>query len=160
MAMADPVALKRPLNCEGAEKGRVIGRVEWAVSMRVHFDPPEQPQDLHAPDPDTRLGELRAAPSSASVLGQFYIIDNLSDGLILGLPEMSLLGAYVEPPDAEGRHWVQFTAHAGGGLRLPLIQPQRKRTAVKLVDIVEADGPALLQVRSVLTREEYDSHVE
>ena len=43
---------------------------------------------------------------------------------------------------------------------MPLIVPQRKRTTVKLVEIVEAVGPALLQVKSVMTREEYDNHIE
>lgn len=163
-AMADPVALKRPLKCEGAEKGRVIGRVEWAVSMRVHFGPPSRPENNDDADSETRLGQVRAIPKSASVLGQFYIIfyiiDNLSDGLILGLPEMSLLGAYLEPPDPDGRRWVQFTVHAGGGLRLPLIQTRRDGPQAKLVDIVEAEGPSLLQVSSVMTKEEYEAQVE
>ena len=157
-AMSEPMALKQPLNCEGAEKGRVIGRVEWAIKMRINFDPPETPETHDDPDPAHRLGKLRAGPRAGSVLGQFYMVDNLSDGLILGLPEMSQLGAYVEPMDDSGRYWVQFTSL--GGLRLPLISSRRSGAKVKLVDLIEADGPALLQARSILTKEEYDVHVE
>ena len=107
------------------------------------------------------MAEIRRPKSGARVLGQFYIIDNLADPIILGLPEMSQLGAYVEPADEQGRYWVQFTSPTGGGLRLPMLQPRGKdKSRVKLFQAVEVVGPALLQVSSVMTREEYEWHVE
>ena len=42
-ACSDPIALPEPVNCEGAEKGRIIGRVEWCMNIRVSFDVADDP---------------------------------------------------------------------------------------------------------------------
>ena len=84
-------------------------------------------------------------------------MDSLADPLILGFPELSALGCWMEPPDDSGRRWIQFTTM---GIRLPIIQSIKiSAKTVKIEGTVEVEGPALHSVKLVMTAAEYEDAV-
>ena len=165
VACHPPQPLGRPLNCEGAEKGRVIGRIDHSVVIRLILEEPEEAEVPQATE------EVRSAPLADlrrskwgrgchAVDVKFYMMDNLSDPMILGYPELSALGCFVEPPDDTGRRWLQF-AHAGSGLRVPVLAPERKpTTSLTLVRSIHITGPNVSAAWLRLPAADYDRAVE
>ena len=82
---------------------------------------------------------------------------NLSDPVIIGVPELRALGVYLEPPDDHGRKWIQFTTK---GLRLPLINPQRKNSPMVTELRRVVNGPEFVQIPVSLDRDDYEFAVE
>ena len=75
-ACSEPIPLPEPVNCEGAEKGRIIGKVEWRINIRLVFETPDDPD--HDPNAvlSDELKELRKRrPKDASILVKFYMMD-------------------------------------------------------------------------------------
>ena len=145
-ACLPPVPLGRPLNCEGAEKGRVIGRIDTTVVIRLVFEEPEvseqpAPRDAagNAAFRDLRRNKWGRGCHAVDI--KFYMMDNLSDPMIMGYPEMSTLGCFVEPPDETGRRWMQLS-QAGPGLRLPILMPEQKKSPqLMVVRSLQITGP-------------------
>ena len=153
------------MNCEGAEKGRGIGRIDTFMVVKVIF---EEPEELEEPAPEESAGnaayrDLRRSKwgrNCHSVDVKFYLMENLSDPIILGFPELSSLGCYVEPVDSAGRRWVQL-AQAGTGLRLPVLEPARKKTAsLTVVGTVKIVGPNSTVAELALDETAYQHAVE
>ena len=91
---------------------------------------------------------------------KFYMMDNLSDPLILGFPELSSLGCYVEPQDEAGRRWMQLS-QAGPGLRLPILSPELSRgTKISVVKTTHLTGPNSTLAWLSLSSGEYKHAVE
>ena len=160
-----PTPLGRPLNCEGAEKGRVIGRIDTYIVVRITFQEPEEAEEPEASGSggNAAFRDLRSkrwGRGKHSVDIKFYMMDNLSDPMILGYPELSTLGCYAEPPDMNGRRWIQLT-QAGPGLRLPILAPERRSTAnITMVRNVHIEGPNTHMAYFTLTGAEYGKAVE
>ena len=81
---------------------------------------------------------------------KFYLMEDLTDPLMLGLPEMSKLGCFVEPI-RDGQLWVQFTQM--GNVRLPVLG-KKLREGVQLSGKTTVRGPAVYRVRATMTRRE------
>ena len=81
-------------------------------------------------------------------------MDNLSDAIILGRPELSALGLYLEPEDENGRLWVQLCS---SGVRLPVIQPSQsgKPRTFKIDEPVIVKGPDLVSLPVVISENDY-----
>ena len=151
-ACSDPIPLPEAVNCEGAEKGRVIGRVEWCINIRLVFETPNAPDhDVDAVISEEIKELRRRRPKDTSILVKFFMMDGLTDPLMLGLPEMSKLGCFVEPIQ-DGQLWVQFTQM---GLRLPVLG-RKLREGVQLSGKTTVRGPAVYRVKATMTREECD----
>ena len=86
---------------------------------------------------------------------KFYMMDNLSDPIMLGLPEMSRLGCFVEPIQ-DGQLWVQMTQM--GNVRLPVLS-KKIREGVQLDEKKTVRGPAIYRVKASMTAEERDQRV-
>ena len=99
----------------------------------------------------------RGHPSSARFTAKCYIMDKLSDPIILGLPELRALGVFLEPPDATGRKWIQFTTY---GIRSPLLSPTPRGSEMTTQDRKIVTGPDLQEVQVQLTGEAYGRAVE
>ena len=99
----------------------------------------------------------RDQPSSARFTAKCYIMDNLSDPIILGLPELRALGVFLEPPDASGRKWLQFTTY---GIRLPLLSPAPRNSPMTTQDRMVVVGPDLAEVSVELNGADYRRAVE
>ena len=84
-------------------------------------------------------------------------MDKLSDPIILGLPELRALGVFLEPPDATGRKWIQFTTY---GIRLPLLTPAARISEMTTQDRKVIVGPDLQEVRVQLGGAAYRRAVE
>ena len=103
-------------------------------------------------NPDLAMLRRKGSPRGA-IVGKFYIMAKLADPMILGFPEMSSLGSWVEPPGADGRRWVQFTAL---GIRLPISDESKfSCKTVKIEGHTEVEGPALHTVKVAMTKVEY-----
>ena len=154
------VPIGKALNCEGAEKGRVIGRIEWSMLIRFIFE--SLPTDK-TPDASTvrspALQDLRVvrADKIAKFVAKCYVMPKLSDPIILGIPELRALGIYLEPPDASGRKWVQFTTL---GVRLPLLDPKQRISPLMTDDRKLVSGPEFRPVTVSLSRADYQVAVE
>ena len=99
------------------------------------------------------LKELRKCrPKDASILVKFYMMEGLTDPIMLGLPEMSKIGCFVEPMQ-DGQLWVQFTQM--GNVRLPVLG-KKLREGVQLSGKTTVQGPAVYRVKATMTREERD----
>ena len=121
----------------------------------------EEPADTAQKVVDTKNPDLeqlrRQGPARGAIVGKFDVMDKLADPLILGFPEMSSLGCWVEPPGDDGRQWVQFTSL---GIRLPIIDEKRLSSkTVKVDGATDVEGPALHTVKAVMTRAEYCDHI-
>ena len=84
-------------------------------------------------------------------------MDNLSDPVILGVPELRALGVYLEPPDDHGRKWIQFTTKQ---LRPPLIDPRRRASLMRTDVHRVVEGPELVQVPVTLEPDEFEVAAE
>ena len=136
----------------------MIGRVEWWMNVKIAFEEPAEATQTVVDTKNPDLGRKRSeGPARGAVVGKFYMMDKLADPLILGFPEMSSLGCYVEPPGDDGRQWVQFTSL---GIRLPIIDEKKlSARTVKVDGATNIEGPALHAVKAVMTRAEYFDHV-
>ena len=150
--------LQTPLNCEGAEKGRVIGKVEWWMTVKLTFSEPAGTDQKVVDTKNQYLADLRRrGPSRGAILGKFYLMDALADPMILGYPEMCSLGCWMEPPGDDGRRWVQFTSM---GIRVPITEDKKRGLeAVKVDGVTEVEGPALHAVKVVVSAKEYNDRV-
>ena len=121
---------------------------------RVVFDEPGGTAQTATDTKSPVLAMLRRKGSPrGAIVGKFYIMDKLADPMILGLPEMSSLGSWVEPPGEDGRRWVQFTAL---GIRLPIADERKLNCkTVKIEGHTEVEGPALHTVKAAITKAEY-----
>ena len=150
--------LSKPMNCEGAQKATVIGVVEWTMMARVGFAPPRV-QTTPSANSEGRSPALqecrRREPSEKYLDAKFYLMENLSDPVILGRPELQELGLYLEPADDDGRLWVQFSAY---GTRLPVIQPKLDgaRRVFRVDQPVVLQGPDLQDVPVVISEQDYE----
>ena len=123
-ACMDPQPLSTPMNCEGAQKHTVIGTVEWTMMVRIGVEEPERAKTKSAksqPGSAGLSGYRARVPYYKFLDAKFFLMENLSDPIILGRPELQRLGLYLEPEAEDGRLWVQFSAL---NLRLPL--PSRR----------------------------------
>ena len=137
----------------------MIGRVEWCMNVKLSFTEPDAATDQSRVDvsnPD--LKELRKrGPPRGEIQAKFYIMDQLADPMILGFPELSTLGCWMEPPGDDGRRWVQFTTM---GIRLPIIESKRIHVNTLHVEgVAEIEGPAVASVDVTLTAEQYENAV-
>ena len=156
-ACLDPQPLSKPMNCEGAEKGTVIGVVSWTMMVKLGLCVPEVQK---TPEADSAakspaLQEHRARqPNSHSMDAKFYLMENLSDPIILGRPELADMGLYLEPRDDNGRLWVQFIHR---NVRLPVIQPSRdgKRKLFRVDEPKILQGPDLQDIPVVISESDY-----
>ena len=80
-------------------------------------------------------------------------MDNLSDPVILGMPELRVLGVYLEPPDDHGRKWIQFTTKR---LRLPLLSPQKRSSPLGTTVRRIVEGPELVEIPVSLHPDDYE----
>ena len=151
--------LPKPLNCEGAEKGRVIGTITWYLLVRFSFDDVEAEESNEAAVVfSPALKDLRLkGRNEPSFVAKCYVMKNLSDPVILGVPELGALGVYLEPPDDHGRKWIQFTTK---GLRLPLLSPQRRNSPMVTELRRLVSGPEFVQVPVSLQLDDYEFAVE
>ena len=94
----------------------------------------------------------RRRPKNASILVKFYMMENLSDPIMLGLPEMSKMGCYVEPMQ-DGQLWMQMTQM--GNVRLPALGRKLKE-GVQLEEKKAVRGPAVYRVKATMTTAERD----
>ena len=147
--------LSKPMNCEGAEKSKVIGVVEWTMMVRVRLVPPEiqRTEAAKTEGGSPALRDVRNGESEKNIDCKFYLMENLSDPIILGRPELQQLGLFLEPPDEDGRLWVQFTSY---NLRLPVIMPGNGSRKVFKVDEPKIlQGPDLQSVPVVISESDY-----
>ena len=84
-------------------------------------------------------------------------MENLSDPIILGLPELRSLGVFLEPPDDTGRKWIQFTTY---GIRLPRLTPAPRNSDMTTQDRKVVVGPDMQEVSVQLKGEAYRDAVE
>ena len=140
-ACSDPTPLPEPVNCEGAEKGRIIGKVEWCINIRITFDVPNDPDDDADAVGSEEIRELRRRrPKENSIVGKFYMMDDLTDPIMIGFPEMSQLGCFLELTQLNN-------------VRLPILG-KKLREGVQLSGKTSVRGPAVYRVQAVMTREE------
>ena len=154
-----PQPLSKPLNCEGAEKGRIIGQIQWYMMIKFDFEEVALVEQSGSSAHSPALRDLReqSSGSKVSFVVKCYVMDNLSDPIILGIPELLELGAYLEPPDETGRKWIQFTTKR---LRLPLLDPKKRRTPMQTETRRLVVGPELYQVAVTLGRSDFEVAVE
>ena len=139
-------ALERSLRVEGALADQQIGRIEWTILVRFLL---ESVPEVASPGPalagSNALQDVRRGhPTSARFTAKCYIMDSLSDPIILGLPELRSLGVFLEPPDDTGRKWIQFTTY---GIRLPLLTPSPRGSDMTTQDRKVIVGPDTQEVR-------------
>ena len=151
-ACSDPIPLSEPVNCEGAEKGRIIGRVEWCINIRITFDVPNDLDEDADAIENEEIKELRRRrPKENSIVGKFFMMDDLTDPIMIGFPEMAQLGCFLEPVRDDGQMWIQLTQL--GNVRLPILG-KKLREGVQLKGKTSVRGPAVYRVQAVMTREE------
>ena len=148
--------LAKPMNCEGAEKDKVIGVVEWTMMVTLGIQAPPK-VGTPAADSEPRspaLADCRAKePATKYLTTEFYLMENLSDPIILGRPELSHLGLMLEPPDEQGRLWVQFTTM---NLRIPVIMPGMGNAPVFRIEEPQViAGPDLREIPVVISDSDY-----
>ena len=142
-------ALSTPMNCEGAEKDKVIGKITRSTVARLlfkearhisgaHVDNAKQPgnQALKALH-DARPVKVREVDVA------FCELEKLSDPIIIGCPELLEWGFYLEPDlDTDGLGWVQL---AQLGIALPILGSATD-TKVNVIDPVLLAGPDYVSV--------------
>ena len=96
-------------------------------------------------------------PESVSFDAKFYIMDNLSDPFILGIPELRALSLYVEPPDEHGRKWLQFISLQA---RIPLLPPSGRALSPFTWSPVSIQGPESRPMEVRLKKADYETVVE
>ena len=96
-------------------------------------------------------------PDTVSFDAKFYIMDNLSDPFILGIPELRSLGLYLEPPDEHGRKWLQFTTLQA---RVPLLPPAGQGISPYTWSPMTIQGPESRPVEVRLSKVDYQKAVE
>ena len=119
--ISQQVPLRVPLNCEGAEKDRVIGRITAQTTVTMLFAEPEivDPDGRDSSKGNDEYRKWRSRGSqTAETKVTFHELAQLADPIIIGLPELQRLGLVLEPIGVDGVGWVQF---AGLGIRLPLL---------------------------------------
>ena len=139
--------LNKPLNCEGAEKGRVIGCITHRSWFRVKFDINEPEvscekafyQDLQkCRDKKPKFIELEVP---------FHELESLNDPIIIGLPQCQNWGLTLEPPDEFGRKWVQFGQL---GTRHAVIGTQKSKITIVRPGYVHGPGLTTFDVEAPL----------
>ena len=161
-ACMDPQPLSTPMNCEGAQKHTVIGTVEWTMMVRIGV---EEPKDAKTPAQKSQpvspglTGHRSNIPYHKYLDAKFFLMENLSDPIILGRPELQSLGLYLEQvPDEQGNLWVHFSAF---NQRLPIIMPGGKRTNIIRVDEPRmVQGPDVQEIPVVMSEADYRYHVQ
>ena len=82
----------------------MIGRVERWMNIKLDFSEPSGVEQQVTDTKNAELASLRKrGPQRGTIQGKFYLMDSLADPLILGFPELSALGCWMEPPDDSGR---------------------------------------------------------
>ena len=91
---------------------------------------------------------------------KFFLMENLSDPIILGRPELQALGLFLEQvPDDQGQLWVQFSAF---NQRLPIIMPPKdgKPKVIKIDEPKVLQGPDVQDIPVVMSEADYRYHVQ
>ena len=156
----EPQPLSQPMNCEGAQKATVIGVVEWTMMVRLGVVEPEVAETPSAltEAKSPALREHRAGQQKEKHLdAKFFLMENLSDPIILGRPELQALGLFLEQVGDDGRLWVQFTAL---NARLPVIMPGNGKPRVFKVDEPKVlRGPDVQEIPIVMSESDYRYYV-
>ena len=161
-ACMDPQPLSSPMNCEGAQKHTVIGTVEWTMMVRLGIEEPAHAKtkaEKSQPVSPALSGRRSWIPYHKYLDAKFFLMENLSDPIILGRPELQSLGLFLEQvPDDQGRLWVQFSAF---NQRLPIIMPTDGRPRVVKIDEPRVvHGPDVQEIPVVMSEADYRYHVQ
>ena len=153
--------ISTPLNCEGAEKGRVVGRITRRSLLKLII------KELRVVEGATTEANLRNAErlaikmrkdcQSAEVTVPFYELDRLSDPIIIGCPELKAWGFFLEPDlDDAGLGYVQFSKF---GISIPL-QGSRSDMHINVIHPALMAGPDFTPVEVRGVREEISARAE
>ena len=157
-AMGERSVLNTPFNCEGAEKGRVVGKVTHKDEVTLGFPTPDLQKtglDTEAFSPAARKLRSELKQEQKDVVW-FYELGELSDPLIIGRPDLTRWGFYMEPEDQNGRLWIQFTAL---NLRLPVLRkPPGQAGGIRVAHPVELEGPDAQAVEVSIDRAALQQH--
>ena len=85
-------------------------------------------------------------------MAKFYMMDGLSDPIMIGFPEMATMGCFVEPMK-DGQMWIQLTQL--GNVRLPVLG-KKLRAGVQLSEKTTVRGPGVHCVKAWMPRKERD----
>ena len=160
MCVGHPVPLNVPINCEGAEKDRSIGRIERKTKIRFTFQEPRRVYGATHQDGNAAwrgMQEERPA-RQREVEIVFCELDRLADPIIIGCPDLHQWGMFLEPiEDPRSVGWVQFTQW--GGLSLPLAGA-RRGNKINVIHPVLLTGPDYVTVKVQALRQEVQHMVE
>ena len=158
-SIGESLAVGVPMNCEGAEKGKVIGRITRKTQMKLVFVEPaalrgHRPQVgniSYADRGDRRPVGVREETAT------FCELDKLADGIIVGCPELAAWGFFLVPDlDQSGLGYVQFT---NLGITLPLVGT-RAESRVNVIHPVLLAGPDYVTIKVEALRQDAEYMVQ
>jgi len=158
-SISESVAVGVPMNCEGAEKGKVIGRITRKTQMKITF---VEPASLRGHRPQvgniayTDRGDRRPVGVREET-ATFCELDRLADGIIIGCPELAAWGFFLVPDlDQSGLGYVQFT---NLGITLPLAGT-RADNRVNVIHPVLLAGPDYVTIKVEAMRQDAEYMVQ
>jgi len=157
VSVSRPVGI--PMNCEGAEKGTVIGRITHKTTARLLF---REARFLRGGDDSSTGGNAAYRAFKTLKPGEvrevdttFCELERLADPIIIGCPELMEWGFYLEPDlDGSGLGYVQF---AYLGIALPLCGT-RVGTKVNVIRAALLSGPDYVSVPVEALRQDIEGY--